>query len=37
MIVCNVVDLPAPFGPIKPTISSRPTTRSMPRTAVTGP
>ena len=24
MIACSVVDLPAPFGPIRPTISPRP-------------
>ena len=27
MIACSVVDLPAPFGPIRPTISPRPTER----------
>ena len=33
MIACSVVDLPAPFGPIRPTISPLPTSRSRPRTA----
>src|SRR6476661_934530 len=32
-----VVDLPAPFGPRKPKISPGRTSRSMPRTASTGP
>src|SRR5438876_2034745 len=37
MIACNVVDLPAPFGPIKPTISPSATARSRPLTAGTPP
>ena len=37
MIACSVVDLPAPFGPIRPTSSPRPTSRSSPRTAGTEP
>src|SRR5947208_5232979 len=35
MIACSAEDLPAPFGPTSPTISPRPTVRSMPRTAGT--
>src|SRR4051795_10142513 len=35
MTACSVEDLPAPFGPTRPTISPRPTARSMPRTAGT--
>ena len=37
MIACRVVDLPAPFGPIRPTSSARPTSRLSPRTAGTEP
>ena len=37
MIACSVVDLPAPLGPIRPTISPRPTSRLRPRTAGTAP
>ena len=37
MIVCSVVDLPAPFGPISPTISPSATLRPIPRTAATVP
>ena len=33
MIACSVVDLPAPLGPIRPTISPRPSVRLRPRTA----
>ena len=33
MIACSVDDLPAPFGPIRPTISPRSTSRERPRTA----
>src|SRR6266516_3973144 len=33
MIACSVDDLPAPFGPIKPTISPRSTVSDSPRTA----
>ena len=32
-----VVDLPAPFGPRKPNVSPRATSRSIPRTASTVP
>src|SRR5438093_6568100 len=35
MIACSVVLFPAPFGPIRPTISPRPTLRLRPRTAGT--
>src|SRR5437763_590767 len=35
MTACSVDDFPAPFGPTRPTISPRPTVRSMPRTAGT--
>ena len=35
MIACRVVDLPAPFGPIRPTSSPAPTSRLSPRTAGT--
>ena len=37
MIACSVVDLPAPFGPIRPTISPRPTSSERSRTAATPP
>ncbi len=37
VIACRVVDLPAPFGPISPTISPFPTVRSSFRTAGTDP
>ena len=37
MIACSVVDLPAPFGPIRPTSSALPTSRLRPRTAGTEP
>src|SRR3954468_5795570 len=37
MIACSVVDLPAPLGPIRPTISWRPTRRLRSRTAETLP
>ena len=37
VIACSVVDLPAPFGPISPTISPFPTVRSSFRTAGTDP
>ena len=33
MIACSVVDLPAPLGPIRPTISPRPSVRRRSRTA----
>ena len=33
----RVVDFPAPFGPMRPTISPSPTEREMSRTAGTGP
>src|SRR5438132_7272927 len=36
-IACSVVDLPAPFGPIRPTISPLPTVRLRSRTAATAP
>src|SRR5581483_7049284 len=36
-IECSVVDFPAPFGPIRPTISPRPTSSESPRTAGTVP
>src|SRR5438034_7422805 len=35
MTAWRVDDLPAPFGPTRPTISPRPTSRSRPRTAGT--
>src|SRR5947208_8278848 len=37
MIACRVVDFPAPFGPIRPTISLLPTRSVSSRTAVTLP
>src|SRR5256714_2506405 len=37
MIAFSVDDLPAPFGPINPTISPRSTVNQSPRTAVTAP
>ena len=37
MIACSVVDFPAPFGPIRPTISPLPTSSETPRTAGTEP
>ena len=37
MIACSVVDFPAPFGPISPTISPSPTSRVRFRTAGTEP
>ena len=37
MTACSVVDLPAPFGPISPTISPRPTASVRSRTAATVP
>ncbi len=37
MIACRVEDLPAPFGPMRPTISPGPTSSESPRTAATGP
>ena len=37
MIACSVVDLPAPFGPIRPTISPRRTSSDRSRTAATPP
>ncbi len=37
MIACSVVDFPAPFGPISPTISPGPTVRTSARTAATLP
>ena len=37
MIACSVVDLPAPFGPMSPTISEAPTSSVTPRTAATPP
>ena len=37
MIACSVVDLPAPFGPISPTISPRATSIDTLRTAATPP
>jgi len=37
MIACSVVDLPAPFGPMSPTISPGGTSNVMPRTAGTPP
>src|SRR5437667_6912893 len=37
MIACSVVDLPAPFGPIRPTISPTSTRSARSRTAGTEP
>ena len=37
MMACRVVDLPAPFGPISPTISPAATSSVSPRTAGTEP
>ena len=37
MIACSVVDFPAPFGPISPTISPRCTSNPTFRTAGTVP
>ena len=37
MIACNVEDLPAPFGPIRPMISPGATANETPRTAWTPP
>src|SRR2546423_12141918 len=37
MIACSVELLPAPFGPIRPTISPLPTSKLRPRTAGTAP
>ena len=37
MIACSVVDLPAPFGPMSPTISPDATSSDTPRTAATPP
>jgi hypothetical protein len=37
MIALSVVDFPAPFGPISPTISPWPTSRLKRRTAATAP
>ncbi len=37
MIACSVVDLPAPFGPMSPTISPAATENDTPRTAGTVP
>ena len=37
MIACSVVDLPAPFGPIRPTISPFSTRSETSRTAATVP
>ena len=37
MIACSVVDFPAPFGPMSPTISPGATLSESPRTAATPP
>ena len=37
MIACNVVDFPAPFGPINPTSSPGATLSDSPRSAGTPP
>ena len=37
MIACSVVDFPAPFGPMSPTISPGATLSDSPRTAGTPP
>ena len=37
MIACSVDDFPAPFGPIRPTISPGFTSSDRPRTASTAP
>ena len=37
MIAWSVVDFPAPFGPIRPTISPLPTSSEKSRTAATPP
>ena len=37
MIACSVVDLPAPFGPIRPDDLAAPTSSDSPRTAATAP